>query len=173
MSRALLFIPKADIAWRRPPSNIHITHKKLERNLNRSSVDHYPRTQKLQRFKKWTCANLARQEHRYCGGIGVLIFQNCWLPVRKTKTYIMFLNFRTNRLSFWFIHVPMHKGRHYRSFMKLKLYTNPSNGCFISNFKSVGQETWSASFPSTHFAVLEYFIRRTSGDKLRHVTWLC
>ena len=53
----------------------------------------------------------------------------------------------------------MHKGRHYRSFMKLKLYTNPSNRCFITDFKSVGQETWSASFPSNHFAVFEYFIR--------------
>ena len=72
---------------------------------------------------------------------------------------IMFSNLRTNLLSFWCIYVPMHKGRHYRSFMKLKLYTNPSNRCFITNFKSVGQETWSASFPSTHFAVFEYFIR--------------
>ena len=81
---------------------------------------------------------------------------------QKNKN-IMFLNLRTNLLSFWFIHVPMHKGRHYRLFMKLKLYTNPSNGCFISNFKSVGQETWSALFPSTHYAVLEYFIRVLQG----------
>ena len=67
----------------------------------------------------------------------------------------MSLNLRTNLLSFCFIHVPMHKGRHCRSFMKLKLYTNLSNGCLTTNFKSVGQETWSASFPSTFFAVLQ------------------
>lgn len=62
-------------------------------------------------------------------------------PTSLKNKNITFLNLRTNLLSFWFIHVPMHKGRHYRSFMKLKLYTNPSNGYFISNFKSVGQET--------------------------------
>ena len=172
MSRALLFIPKADIAWRTPPSNIHITHKKLERNLNRTSVDHYPRTQKLQRFKKINMRQFSKSRTQVLRRYRSFDISKLSTTSQKNKN-IMFLNLRTNLLSFWFIHVPMHKGRHYRLFMKLKLYTNPSNGCFISNFKSVGQETWSALFPSTHFAVLEYFIRRTSGNKLRHVTWLC
>lgn len=145
MSRALLFIPKADIAWRTPPSNIHITHKKLERNLNRTSVDHYPRTQKLHRFKKINMRQFSTSRTQVLRRYRSFNILKLSTTILKNKN-IMLLNLRTNLLSFWRTHLSTHRGRHYRSLMKLKLYTNPSNWCFITNFRSVGQETWRAWF---------------------------
>lgn len=94
----------------------------------------------------------------------------------KNKS-ILFLNLRTNLLSFWCIHVPMHKGRRYRSFMKLKLYKKSIEWVFYNQFKVGWTRDLERIVSSTHSAVFEYFIGCTSKDKLRqrhqrHMTML-